>query len=160
MSLGHQLTDALRESPGDAPFVFNGPDGVRAELDLVAVEQLGCAFRELRLALPALSADPCEKLHAWAAELSRRVTYLLEKVGPLELDPAEQELLVRSTPPDRQPDRIQYYEIRLHPGALHLRRYRATPHQPGREPIDVQLTFEVLQKLVDDLVTAANGAPV
>ena len=92
-------------------------------------------------------------LETWARNLSKRITYLLEQIGPLELDPAAGEVLIRSTPPDQLPDGAQYYEIILSQkgGTFLLNRFRSVKGTPGRSPVDIQVTHEVLHKLVDDL---------
>jgi hypothetical protein len=83
------------------------------------------------------------------------VTYLLENIGPLELDVASGQVLIRSTAPAQQSGTATFYEILLSSsgsGQFALRRYRSQKGAGGREQVDLQVTHEVLRKLVVDLV--------
>lgn len=159
MSLSSQLSTQLQSIIGFAgpdPRTICAADGTRVvlELDATAVERMGCSFRELRLSVPSLSGAELPVLETWAHALCRRVTYLLESIGPLELDPEHGEVLIRSTPPDKQSGGTWFYEILLSShgnGHFSLRRYRSLTGQPGREQVEIQTTYEVLTKLVNDL---------
>lgn len=131
------------------------PQPVTLHLDVSAVDRLSCALSELRIVAPHLSAAGFAALTAWAQKLCARITYLLEQIGPIELDPNAGNVLIRSDPPDRQSAGAHYYEILLqNEGAGHftLRRYSTQKGSPGRTPVDLYLTHEVLDKLVNDLV--------
>lgn len=96
-----------------------------------------------------------DALKKWAENLSQRINYLLENIGPLEYDPTAGQVLIRSTPPDQLPDGTQYYEIVLSSqsgGNFSLRRYKSVKGQPGRDAVEITITHEVLLKLADDLV--------
>src|SRR5260370_41668149 len=124
--------------------------GPTVEGDFTAVDLLGCAFRELRITADALKDAPLEQLKAWSDDLCRKVTYLLEHVGPLEVDSEAQTVLIRSTPPARKPAQTAFYEILVKaPGTLSLKRYMRAANEPDRQPSDIRLTHEVLVKLVD-----------
>jgi hypothetical protein len=127
--------------------------GPTVEVDFTAVDLLGCALRELRIAAHELKDAPVERLKAWADELCRKVTYLLEHIGPLEVDAEAQTVLIRSTPPSQKPAQTAFYEILVKaPGTLSLRRYIRAAGEPDRQPCDIRVTHEVLVKLVGDLV--------
>lgn len=131
------------------------PDQVRVEIDFTAVDTLSCAFREVRLDVPALAKADFETLKQWGRSLCSRITYLLEHLGPIELDPSAGEVLIRSTPPDHSGAQKTFYEVTLQShsgGRFSLRRYRAEKGTAGRTQVDVHVTHEVLQKLVRDLV--------
>jgi hypothetical protein len=124
-------------------------------IDFTAVDTMSCSFREIRLRVPALASADSGILKQWAERLCSRVTYLLENIGPVEVDPEAGQVLVRSNPPDAQADGTAFYEIRLGShanGNFSLRRYRAEKGAAGRTQVDMQTTHEVLVKLVDDLV--------
>ncbi len=161
MSAGQKLIAHLKGGGSQAAgnrIRWEDDTGVSVEVDLLACEQYGCSFRELRLGLPAWQGASAATMAKWASELTRRVTYLLENVGPIEQDADGARVLIRSTPPDRTPERIDYYEFRLSaPGELAWNRFRAIPGQPGREQLEIQVTLEVLRKLVDDVVTAGEA---
>jgi hypothetical protein len=160
MSINQQLTAELKNLVGfaaDQPttVVLQGADQLEMEIDFIAVDSMSCAFRELRLRVPALANATLDSLKAWADALSVRVTYLLENIGPLEVDPDAGQVLMRSTPPDRQPDATSFYEIVLSTdanGNFALRRFASHKGQPGRTPVDLHTTHQVLQKLTKDLV--------
>ncbi|MEX0703930.1 MAG: hypothetical protein WD069_17655 [Planctomycetales bacterium] len=160
MSLSPQLAAELGRlagNPAATPHtvLLAAPGPVDVAIDFVAVDRLGCALRQLRLRVPALAGCDTDKLTEWAEALSRRVTYLLEGLGPIEIDKNAGQVLVRSNPPDQQPTGSSYYEVLLQSdtsGNFSLRRYQAVKGAPGRTQVDVQVTHEVLLKLVDDLV--------
>ncbi|MGH7127331.1 MAG: hypothetical protein ACREJB_18670 [Planctomycetaceae bacterium] len=158
MTLNPSLTatlKTLRGRSGAGSATMSGPDGVELTIDFTAVDSMSCSFREIRLGAPALANAGLDALKAWADALCRRVTYLLENVGPLEVDPEAQQVLVRSTPPDRQSGATTYYEMVLEArsdGSFSLRRYRIDKGTTGREPVDVQVTHEVLHRLTADLL--------
>jgi hypothetical protein len=157
MTLKTQLTDELKRLAGKPTQAvqLSGPDGVDLAIDFIAVDSMSCAFRELRLHVPALVGAGLDPLKQWAEDLSKRITYLLENIGPIEIDPALQQVLIRSNPPDKQAGTTRFYEILLQSqsnGNFSLRRYLSEKGQPGRSQVDMQTTHEVLVKLVNDLV--------
>jgi len=165
MSLRPQLNQELQNlvgNRGGALVTLSGPGGMRLQIQFVAVDSMSCSFSELQLYVPALQNAAFDVLRNWADSLSQRITYLLEQIGPLEYDPAAGQVLIRSVRPDSLPDGSQYYEVVLSSqsgGNFSLRRYRSTKGQPGRAPVDITVTHEVLYKLVDDLVATAPQTP-
>jgi hypothetical protein len=158
MSFRNDLSLALASLRGlsattPSPMTLHNPAGLTLRIDFTVVDSLSCAFRELALDVPALQSAAFSALESWAKNLSTRITYLLEQIGPLELDPTAGEVLIRSTPPDQLPDGAQYYEIMLSQqgGTFLLKRFRSVKGTPGRSLVDIQVTHEVLYKLVDDL---------
>ena len=148
-----QLAGFQSQTPRTA--TLSGPGSVDVAIEFVAVDSMSCAFREMRLCVPALAAAGFDALQAWAEALSKRVTYLLENIGPLELDPAAGQVLIRSTTPDQQSNASSFYEVLLSSqgsGQFTLRRYRSQKGVAGRDQVDVQVTHEVLRKLVNDVV--------
>ena len=142
-------------SSGPQTVRLNGPDGIDVAIDFRAVDSMSCAFQELRLAVPSLSDADLQTLKAWGERFCRRITYLLEHIGPLEVDPEAGQVLIRSTPPDRQPGTTRFYEVLLQShsgGNFSLRRYRSEKGTPGREQVEIQTTHEALYKLVNDLI--------
>ncbi|MFV0445489.1 MAG: hypothetical protein ACK5Q5_18065 [Planctomycetaceae bacterium] len=137
--------------------------GLELAIDFLAIDSLGCSFEQLALTVSALNGAAFPVLKTWADQLSRRITYLLEQIGPLEYDEQAGEVLIRSTPPDQLPDGAQYYEILLQSqqgGRFVLRRYRSVKGQSGRTPAALTMTHEVLLKLTEDLVdTLPMGTP-
>jgi hypothetical protein len=164
MTLHEQINQSLAGLKGmssDVPNTvgWSADGGPAVEVDFTAVDSLGCAFRELRISADELKNVPFDILKAWAARLCDKVTYLLEHIGPLEMDADAQTVLARSTPPSKEPDQTAFYEILVKaPGTLSLRRYTRPAQSPDRRAIDVRITHEVLVKLVHDLVAAIPEA--
>jgi len=158
MSLHDQIAASLEGMKGlsfEAPKTIGwaAGGGPTVEVDFTAVDLLGCAFRELRIDVNGPHDVPFERVKTWAEDLCRKVTYLLEHIGPLEIDAQAETVLIRSTPPARKPAQTAFYEILVKaPGTLSLRRYSRAAGEPDRLPCDIRITHEVLVKLVDDLV--------
>ena len=154
--LGSELTRQIGYSSSTPHTVLlSAPDGVDVEIDLTAVDSMSCSSTEIRVSVPSLANADFDKLQKWGEEFCKRVTYLLEHMGPLEFDPDAGEVLIRSTPPDTQGGQTQFYEVILAShsnGNFSLRRYRSDKSQPGRHPVEIVTTHEVLKKLVHDLV--------
>jgi len=131
---------------------------VGLEIDFVAIESLSCAFRELRFTVPSLQAASLVVLQGWSKSVCERITYLLEHIGPLEVDPLSVTVLIRSTPPEHDGGRVSFYEILVQPtGCLNLRRFSRMRGDPERQPQDIRVTHEVLRKLIHDLVSSVTA---
>jgi len=155
---------SLRGSGGRVPATIQASDalGLSVRIELTVIDSLSCAFSELTLFVPQLQNCPFDALKKWAAALSQKITYLLEGLGPLEFDPSAGHVLIRSTPPQHLPSGTQFYEMMLSSsggGSFTMRRYQAVAGQAGRNPVDVQVTYEVLLRLIDDLVDTIPGVP-
>jgi len=130
--------------------------GVDFQAELTALDQLAVAFANFRVTLDRLSAAPMERLKQVAGELSRRLTYLLEPISPIEVDAEQCVVQMRSTPPQKDDTGATYYEILVaRGGQLSLARYQK-PRGQERQPIAAQVTREVFLRLADDF--AAAGA--
>lgn len=168
MSLSLDLAAALNPLVGQmfAPprtETVSDASGLAVAVDLISVESLGVSCEELRLTVPSLGAATLDTLKKWANDLCRRVTYLLENLGPLEFDAQGQQVMIRSTPPDNSsPGTTKYYEVMLSlkgGGQFSLRRFRNDGSGNGRTPVPLQITHEQLSKLVNDLVGTIPSAP-
>ena len=161
MELATQLDQQLQRLAG---FTSGSPhrveladdEGNRLTVDFVAVDTLSCAFLELLLHVPKLVGHELGVLKQWASNLSKRVTYLLENIGPVEIDQLGDQILIRSTPPDRSSTATKFYEVLLSAkanGTFSLRRIVYDHSQSTRQGLDIQLTHEVVLKLVRDLLS-------
>jgi len=165
MLLHDQITNSLAGLKGLESQVPTTVDwsierGPAVAVDFTVVDSLSCGIRELRVSADELSHAPFNALQDWANGLCQKVTYLLEHIGPLESDAEAQTVLIRSTPPSRQPDQSTYYEMLVQaPGTLSLRRYTRAAHAADRTGCDIQITHEVLARLVQDIVAAIPSAP-
>lgn len=137
--------------------------GVALSVDLLSVESLGVSCEELRLEVPSLGTATLDVLKKWGDGLCKRVTYLLENLGPLEYDATAREVLIRSMPPDQSTaGTSKYYEVLLSShgsGRFSLRRFRNDASNPGRIPVPIQVTHEQLAKLVNDLTATIPVTP-
>jgi hypothetical protein len=133
----------------------NAQGRMAVEFDFVEVDRLSCALRELRLNIPSMANATPDELRSWADALCKRITYLLENMGPMEFEPDAGKVLIRSTVPTQSAQSRVFYEVLLHAntgGSFSLMRYESVKGQPGRAAVDMTLTHEVLTRLVRDLV--------
>jgi hypothetical protein len=129
--------------------------GVRLDADLVALDALALAFDHVTVTRDALAAAPIEQLKKLADTLSKRLTYLLEPISPVEVDADQCVIQMRSSPPQRDDNGTRYYELLVRRGGqFSLRRFEK---QPGnvRQPIPAQVTREVFLRLVDDFAAVS-----
>ena len=160
MDLTAQLRDELKQLTGfssSTPKIVQLKDaaGLTLTVGFVAVDSMSCAFESLSLQVPQLVGHEVQLLNQWAEALSKRVTYLLEHIGPIEIDPSGNQVLIRSTPPDLSQGTRHFYEVLLSAqanGTFLLRRFQSETGQSGRKPVDILLTNPTLEKLVRDLV--------
>lgn len=160
MSLSTQILESVSRMTGfssETPrtVTCTAPEGVELAVDFTAIDSMSCSFRELRVRASALRDLPFTSIQEWGAAICARVTYLLERLAPLENDTLSETVLIRSSPPARQVERTLYYEVQVQaPGELRLRRVYNLAHEAVRQPVDTRLTLEALQKLVDDIAAA------
>lgn len=128
-------------------------DGVRVEAEICALDRLGIAFQRLRLWGNGVQPD----LDALAETIAERVTYLPERLAPIERDPQRGIVQMRSAPPFVENGDVEYFELTLsHTGeetCLHLMRHRCPQGRRRREDVSIVLTQPLFQRLVDDLAT-------
>ena len=140
---------------GPLTVVVQNASGVRVQADVAALEKLGCNVSQVLVSAPQLAGASTQTLRDWSDELARRITYLLESLNPLETDEDAGRVLMRSTAPHKLPSGREYYECMLaneSHGNVSFRRYRSEAGVPGRTPVDMTLTRDVLGRLVGDLV--------
>lgn len=148
--------------PGTVVATAKTSDGTTIGAELLAVDSQGCLVREVQAHAPKLAGAGFDVLQEWADTLSRRISYLLETLGILEVDEDQGEVLIRSNPPERQGSTTSYYEVLLShagPGRFVLRRYESQRGIPGRTAKDMQLTHEVLGRLARDLAETVPPVP-
>ncbi|MGQ0635501.1 MAG: hypothetical protein ACT4QC_12875 [Planctomycetaceae bacterium] len=159
MLLHDQISQSLAELQGprasEPRTAAWAAEAATISADFTAVDTLSCAIRELRISAPALQHASLDACRAWADAVCARVTYLLERLGPYEIDAPAQTLLLRSTPPGQEPSRLAFYEMQIKaPAAATLRRFAHPVGSGRRQQIDMLLTHDVLQRLVRDIVEA------
>ncbi len=143
-----QTPQALSASASDA--------SQRLSAQIVALDGLALAFEHLTVVSDSLATAPIEQLKKVADALSKKLTYLLEPISPIEVDADQCIVQLRSNPPQRDDNGARYYELLVRKGGeISLRRFQK---QPGgiREIVPAQVTHEVFLRLVDDFSTAAR----
>jgi hypothetical protein len=138
---------------------FTDPSDVEIQVDFTAIDGLAVSVRELRFRSPRLTGRARAQAEPWAVELCRKLTYLLEPIGPVEFDDQAGALLLRSTIPHRHEGGVCYYELLLDAsGLLTFKRFQCPRPSGQRQPIDLCLTREVFTRLVLDVVEAIGAA--
>ncbi len=103
-----------------------------------------------------LSGAGIDRVKAVAANLAKRLTYLLEPISPIETDIDRCTVQMRSNPPKQSADQTDYYELLVaRTGELSLLRY-SRPKGGQRIAIAAQVTREVLLRLAADFDAAAR----
>jgi hypothetical protein len=160
MSLSQKIAAALEARPdnGALPCRITVEDELnRLTLDLTAAGPVGMAFDRLSFETRSRAAWAPEELYAWADRIASCVTYLMEPLVVLEHDVSEGEVELRSHAPTARGDRRSYYEVRLNQqGTLTLARVTFDAAARIRQPTSCQMTIEVLERLVDDLVRSVG----
>lgn len=157
MSLRLKTETALGQLAGAAlPQALSVQEGARRLIcDMTALDSIGCSFRGLVLESDALAEASNQQLRAIADDLSRRVNYLLEPIAPIEVDPEQCLVQMRSSPPQKSDGQSTYYELLVRRGGeLSLRRY-AKDRQGQRTVVPATVTREVFLRLVGDFEAAA-----
>lgn len=125
--------------------------------EILRCDTIGCLVDELNYETPALANATIDKLKSLSAELTGKLTYLLEPIGLIETDADSATVQLRSSPPHKDEDGTSYYELLiLRGGAINLRRYLARKGQL-RERVPAELTRQVLIRLADDFAATAGS---
>jgi hypothetical protein len=140
-------------SEGQRQFeLIEGDD--RLVCELTALDSMACGFSHLTLESAALAGVSLERLKLAGDQLARRLTYLLEPIAVLEVDPLAAAVQLRSNPPSREPEAIRYYELLVErQGRLKLSRFSRAPGE-SRSLTTAQVTREVFCRLVADFSAA------
>ncbi len=154
-SLKAELTATPNFTSGDR--VLAAADGPHhLECHLLALEPLACAFTSFMVACQKLSGMSSDQLKQVAEDLSKRLTYLLEPISPIETDAEGCTVHLRSNPPHNDADRTSYYELLVsRSGTLSLCRWTREA-RAQRQPVPAQVTREVLLRLAEDFAAVAS----
>jgi hypothetical protein len=130
--------------------------GQKLHCELIAHDSLACAFQQFELESAALANAAIDRLKQVAEALSRRLTYLLEPISPVEVDARQCVVQLRSNPPQRDENGASYYELLVQRGGrLSLCRWVKEP-SVSRRLVSAQVTREVFLRLVADFSAAAS----
>lgn len=124
------------------------PRKVRCEV--AEASALAVSFDKLELTTIELANSSVGELQAISQDLASRVTYLLEPIGPIEVDGDSCIIQMRSSPPARGDAGTSYYELLVkRGGSLSLCRFEKTAGAI-RSRVPATVTREVLCRLVGD----------
>jgi hypothetical protein len=125
-------------------------EGQRLTCELVALESLACAFTHVSVSSDTLADAAPKRLKDLGELLSKRLSYLLEPISPIEVDAQQCIVQLRSNPPQQGDGQSSYYELLVKKGGeISLRRYTKLKGQP-RQVSPAQVTREVLLRLIGD----------
>lgn len=146
---------ARLDAVGGGPHTIHASaDGKHLSCELVEANPPAYSFEQITLQTDALAEAPVERLRAISETLAARLTYLLEPIGPVEADPQQCVVQLRSIPPQQDDDGTTYYELLVRRGGeLTLCRYQKQP-SAVRQRIPAVVTGEILLRLVDDFAAA------
>lgn len=159
MTLKDQLqtqlsTLAAFAGPGQTIDVSEGD--LRLSCDLESLDRTGCEFTRLSVSTLQLAGAATDRLQKIAADLSARLTYLLEPISPVEVDHEQCVIQMRSNPPQKNDDGTTYYELLVRAGGqLSLCRFTKAIGNV-RQNVPAQVTREVLLRLAGDFEAAAK----
>lgn len=95
-----------------------------------------------------------KKLESDSNEIQNKITYLLEDFKLIELDQMSKRAQLRSYPPYKEEDSKYFYEIVLdEANRIHFQRYQYSSNSKRYEKITSQLTLEIFERLINDLVS-------
>jgi hypothetical protein len=150
-----ELNHLLPITDGSPQTLLVAVDGGKLRCALTAADQLACAFEEFAYEAPQLANAPWSQLDQIASALSRKLSYLLETISPVERDQDRCVVQMRSNPPQQEDDGTAYYELVVRRGELALCRYSKARGQ-ARRVIPAQVTWEVFCRLATDFSQAAT----
>ncbi len=167
MNLGQKLVvelsarqAGLNKGSPDSRFTHDQDvDGIRFKLEIQDADKYGFLVRSIAARREQLPGNFKALLAKQAAELEKRLTYLLENFRLLELDELKQTAQVRSHVPYRQDGAIHYYEALLSAGnSLSFARYNYGGVRGQREVEPTYVTKEALARLVSDFAGVLRAA--
>ncbi len=157
MKLRDDFLAVLKVLVGSSQQSATAADGQRSlKCWVEQCDALSAAVTDFVLETAELATSEVAKLELASRSLCQRVTYLLEPIAPIEVDPTGCVVQMRSNPPHKDDNGLRYYELTLRQGGcVSLCRYEKQPGN-ARVPIPATLTHEVLGRLVEDFNTAVE----
>jgi hypothetical protein len=127
--------------------------GLAVTLTADRCDEVGSLVWELNLRRVAGAPPRSVTLKDWASGIGERVTGLLEPLKVIEVDPIQNEALLRSSAATQRGDKLYYYEVRLRgTSEAQVCRYQARSSNIGpRDQVPFAITHETLIKFIGDL---------
>lgn len=155
MSLTKNMMEQLQKAPPDQAADLRASDEkLRLNLKLSDWGRLGCLLDEFDVEHTRegqLKIDP--------VRISKKISYLGERLEVIESEGGEGRTILRSSPPRTDGDGISFYEMVLDRATrLSLARYRYDHKTAQRTPMPAPLARDTLERLVGDLISMAQEA--
>ena len=155
MSLTENMMEQLQKAPPDhASDIRVSDEKLRVELTLADWGRLGCLLARFEVEHARegqLKIDP--------VQISRKISYLGERLEIVETEGAWGRSILRSSPPRVDGDAVSFYELVLDRSTrLSLVRYRYDRKTEERTPMPAPLSRETLERLLGDLISMAQEA--
>lgn len=148
-------SDQMAEKVQKRPYFIEAVEGpINAKVELEDADRLGCLAMSLQVERtePEKAVAPLPVLRLKAEQITQRLGYLLEDLEIVEIDCREGVCQIRSAPVEVADF---YYELMLEAGGrATLLRYEKSTAEMGRAPRGMNLSLEVLQRLIDDMAAA------
>lgn len=157
MSVVDQLVARLSQTGLDGSNVVVAVGGDQFLLRVDRSGPLAVSCWELKFSTGRLAGAPIERVREVADEVTRRVTYLLEPIQPIESDSEACVVQLRSTEPQADADGVRtYYEALARTGgSVSLQRYEA-PRGALRASVAMTLTREIVGRLAADFLASVS----
>jgi hypothetical protein len=155
MSLTKKMMEQLQKAPPDqAADIRVSDETLRVNLKLADWGRLGCLLTRLdmeHVREGQLKIDP--------VRISKKITYLEERLEIIESEGGMGRTILRSSPPRTDGGMIGFYEMVLDRATgFSLTRFRYEHETGGRSPIPASLSRETLERLLGDLISMAQEA--
>lgn len=151
----HDIESAIAGGCVNDQLVTIALDSGEAVFSVLQADSMAGSFRSIEYRSGAIQKLTSDELARFAESLAARLTYLLEPISTIEADPDVIQL--RSDPPSLEDAKTRcYFELLAQSKGVALKRYRKTARQP-RESIAMQLTHEVVSRLLVDFDSAARS---
>lgn len=175
MNLGRRLVDklnvirqagngerlSLQQSGENSGYVIEEKmDGISLRVEIQDFDRFSYMVKSISLTralAPPSTTSLKDLLLLQAAEIERRISYLMESFRLVEIDEVNCLAQVRSTKPYRKNEDTFYYEVLMQHGiSLTFSRYRMQHQAKERDVVLSHLTQEILERLVDDLAAVVQ----
>ncbi len=121
--------------------------------ELLRLDSIGCQLGGIRFQTDQLADASIERLKELGETLTGRLSYLMEPICPIEIDPEACVVQLRSNPPRKESDGTYYFELLVHRGGeVSLHRFHKSVGDV-RNTVPADMTREALTRLATDLTT-------
>ena len=104
----------------------------RLDCELAELDTIACGLNYVRLTTETLASATVDDVRHLGQWLTQRLSYLLEPISNMELDPEGFSLQLRSFPPQQDEDERRYYELTARRGGeIRLCRYASRGRLPA-----------------------------